>query len=132
LKTKELKNKFASYYIFVTYLQHQTTPNKMQVHEIILQQLGGNKFLAMTGSKNLTYSSVENNYLQMRLTRNMSGANFLKITLNASDTYTLKFFKVTIKDYMPIISKEQTFEDIYCDQLQEIFTKVTGLYTKLF
>lgn len=114
-------------------LPYNSITNKMQVHEIILQQLGGNKFLVMTGSKNLTYSSVENNYLQMRLTRNKSGANFLKVTLNSNDTYTMRFFKFTIKNYTEVvITKEQTFEGIYCDQLQEIFTKVTGLYTKLF
>ena len=44
----------------------------------ILKQLGGNKFLAMTGAKNLAY---DDNSLNMKLPKNMSQANYLKITL---------------------------------------------------
>ena len=107
------------------------------VHEIILQQLGGNKFLAMTGSKNLMYSSKEDNFLSMRLTRNKIGAQFLKITLKGDDTYTMTFSKsqkvmdrtIGIKVDQIVILKE--IDGVYCDMLQDVFTEYTGLYTHL-
>ena len=48
----------------------------MTVANTILNQLGGNQFLAMTGCKNLL--GFENG-LQMRIPKNGSKANFLKI-----------------------------------------------------
>ena len=102
----------------------------------ILKQLGGNKFLAMTGAKQLTY---DNNSLNMKLPKNMSKSNYLRITLNSMDTYDLRFYKVTggklnIKTFetSPIINKDiKVLNGVYCDQLQEIFTEVTGMYTSL-
>jgi hypothetical protein len=106
-----------------------TTQTQPQVHIEILRQLGGNKFLAMTGAKNLVYSEKENNYLLMKLTRNLSGAQYLKITLTVWDTYTMVFSKVNSKTGEIKTVKE--IENVYCDELQSIFSKVTGLYTRL-
>lgn len=102
----------------------------------ILKQLGGNKFLAMTGAKNLT---CDNNSLNMKLSKNMSKANYLKITLNSLDTYDIRFYNVTdgrmnMKTFesSPIKNKDiKVLNGVYCDQLQEIFTEVTGMYTSL-
>ena len=110
------------------------------VHEIILQQLGGRKFMVMTGSKNLLYSSTENNWLSMHLTRNKAGAEFLKIILTPMDVYRMEFSRVVRKyETMPLSKKKfcideklvivKTIEPVYDDQLQAIFTEVTGLYT---
>jgi hypothetical protein len=103
----------------------------------ILNQLGGNKFIAMTGSKNFLYSSADPTYLSMHLTKNAIGAKFLKIQLTPMDTYTMTF-STTKKMMCPIIGiKTDTFiiikeiEGVYCDMLQEMFTQVTGLYTSL-
>ena len=103
----------------------------------MLQQLGGNKFVVMTGSKNFLIADVtETNplpWLRMDLTRNKAGVNRLKISLLPSDTYRMEFYKQTLdkKTWDVKITKEQTFDGVYCDQLQEIFTDVTGLYTHL-
>jgi hypothetical protein len=102
----------------------------------ILKQLGGNKFLAMTGAKQLTY---DNNSLNIKLPKNMSQANYLRITLNSLDTYDIRFYKVSggkmnMKTFVssPIINKDiKVLNGVYCDQLQEIFTNVTGMYTSL-
>ena len=64
----------------------------MRIADIILQQLGGNKFLVMTGAKNLV---ADGNTLRMTLPKNCSRANRLYITLDADDTYTMRFFKYT-------------------------------------
>jgi len=108
----------------------------MTVATTILEQLGGNKFIVMTGAKNLL---ADKNSLSMRLPRNMSKANNLKITLNGMDLYDMEFtnfnaggFNIKTGKTRPmrndIIEK---VEDIYCDQLQDIFTSVTGMYTHL-
>lgn len=111
--------------------------NGTQIGNTILNQLGGNRFKVMTGSKNFLVAGISetnpNPWLRMDLTTNKSGANRLKITLNAMDTYDLHFYRQTMdrKTFDIKITKEQTFEGIYNDQLREIFTQVTGLYTSL-
>ena len=60
------------------------------VARTILEQLGGNKFLAMTGAKNLGFSKDS---LSMHLPKNMSKANRLTIKLEWDDTYTMRFYR---------------------------------------
>ena len=108
----------------------------MKIADIILQQLGGNKFLVMTGVKNLV---ADGNTLRMTLPKNCSRANRLYITLDADDTYTMRFFKYTAsrlnrKTFMWTEDKEtevKTVKGVYFDMLQDIFTEVTGMYTRL-
>jgi hypothetical protein len=94
-------------------------------HEI-LNQLGGRRFIMMTGSKNFFYDN-NGHTIQMDLARNISGANRLRITLAANDTYRVQFFKVRKFEAVTVAK----FDDVYCDMLRDIFTKVTGLYTSL-
>lgn len=101
----------------------------MNIAETILEQIGGNKFIAMTGSKN--FLNVGNG-LRMNLTRNKSKAQFLKIELNGSDTYTMKFFSARRTESDIIIKDIETIQGVYADQLSRIFEQVTGLYTKLY
>ena len=91
----------------------------MHVPEIIFQQLGGRRFAAVTGSRNFT---GYNDSLTMTLVKNDSGANRLAITLTASDTYTMRFFNCSRWKLKEI----EVFDDVYCDQLQDLFEQVTG------
>lgn len=108
----------------------------MRVADIILQQLGGNKFLVMTGANHLV---SDGNTLRMQLPKNSSKANRLHITLEADDTYTVRFFRYTAgklnkKTYTWTEDKMEeikTVEGVYCDMLQDIFTQVTGMCTHL-
>ena len=108
----------------------------MKIADIILEQLGGNKFLAMTGANHLV---SDGNTLRMNLPKNASKANRLRITLNADDTYTMNFFKFTAgrlnkKTFAWTEDKKVDVKEIkgvYCDMLQDIFTSVTGMYTHL-
>ena len=97
----------------------------MKVANEILAHLGGSKFVVMTGSKNF---AGDDNSLRMNLTRNKVSARFLKITLNSMDTYDLEFFGMSRKGDKLV---KATRDGIYCDQLQAVFTEVTGLYTSL-
>lgn len=91
----------------------------------ILAQLGGNRFIMMmTGAKMLTSTP---NSLGFRIGRNDKGVNYVRVRLNAKDTYDVEFLSLqglnsTVKAYR---------EDIYADQLQEVFTRETGMYTSM-
>lgn len=115
-----------------------TATNKT-IAETILLQLGGNRFIAMTGSKNFL---CDKNWLSMHLKRNKSGAKFLKIHLNEMDLYDMVFTRVkktlnkeesfgTYKWYDEELIEVKRVEGIGWEQLQEIFTEVTGFYTSL-
>ena len=110
----------------------------MSVADTILQQLGGQRFIAMTGSNHFV---SDKNTLRMHLAKNMSKANRLDITLEFDDTYTMRFYKYTPsrlvtnhKTQTCKFSEEKVaeiakFTGVYFDSLQEIFTQVTGMYT---
>tara|TARA_R110000787_G_scaffold217183_2_gene326064 strand:- start:1339 stop:1641 length:303 start_codon:yes stop_codon:yes gene_type:complete len=99
--------------------------SNLTVAKTILSQLGGNKFIAMTGAKNL---AGDENSLSMRIGRNSSNSNYLKITLNSLDTYDLKFSRIV--KYQE--TKVQEYSNVYNEMLTDIFTKHTGMYTSLF
>lgn len=100
-----------------------------KVADITLQQLGGQKFIAMTGAKNLL--SRDNGatlsfQISSRLTSNKS--NYVTVTLNGNDLYDVYFGKIhkyTLKE----ISKHN---DVGVENLVKLFERETGLYTKLF
>lgn len=92
------------------------------VARTILEQLGGNKFLAMTGAKDLIFGNYS---LHFKLPSNFAkqGINKVIITLEPSDTYKLEFFKVWGNKYSKIDEKD----DVYNENLQDVFTRITGL-----
>jgi hypothetical protein len=108
----------------------------MTIAQTILEQLGGNRFVVMTGAKNFV---ADGHTLRMTLPKNHSKANRLYITLDADDTYTMDFFKFTPgrlsrKTWEFTDDKKETVKKIsgvYCDQLQEIFTETTWMYTHM-
>lgn len=113
----------------------------MEFYKIILNQLGGNRFLVMTGAKNLVYCNKEK-FLRFELPKNGGGVKWVKITLNFKDLYDMEFLGETkkldkklsnigIKVYEKQSFTIKKFDYLYYDQLQEIFTEVTQLYTSL-
>jgi len=100
--------------------------DRMRVAKTILEQLGGNKFRMMTGAKNL---AGDENSLSMRIGRNKTSSNYLKITLNMMDLYDVRFSRVSPKGGERSVTE---YNDVFCDSLVEVFEKHTGMYTKLF
>lgn len=98
----------------------------MQVATTILNQLGGNKFIAMTGAHHLAGSR---NTLHFSF-KGSRKTNKCKITLNSLDLYDVEFFKVNMRAADPCRVVDN-YNDIYFDQLQGVFEKATGLYTSL-
>jgi len=98
----------------------------MTVAKTILEQLGGNKFCVMTGAKNL--GGTENS-LSMRIGRNKTSSNYLKITLNMMDLYDVRFSRVSKMGSERSVTE---YNNVFCDSLVDVFEKHTGMYTKLF
>ena len=94
--------------------------------EMVLKQLGGNKFIAMTGAKEFVQHK---NYIRFKLPSRFAkdGINFVKITLNSKDLYDMEFGKVRGLNYKVI----KTESDVHGDMLKRVFKAVTGLDTHL-
>ena len=98
----------------------------MSVARTILEQLGGNQFCMITGAKNLVDCG---DALAMRIGRNKTSSNYLKITLNMMDLYDVRFSRVTKLGSERSVTE---YNNVYNDSLVEVFEKHTGMYTKLF
>lgn len=88
----------------------------------VIEQLGGNKFLAMTGARDFVSND---NSLSFRVPSR--SANFVTVVLDPSDTYTVKFSLVR----GAVVKVVKELSGVYCDMLPELFTSVTGLETSL-
>jgi len=89
-----------------------------------LKQLGGNKFIAMTGAKNF---AVGPKGMGFRIGRNSKSINYIRIDLKSTDLYDMEF--INIRGSKIKVVKKVT--GVYNDQLQKMFTKYTGMYTSL-
>ena len=102
----------------------ETVQSAPPVALTILEQLGGRRFIVMTGAKNFVGSE---HALTFSIPRAVGGANKVRVTLTAMDDYIVETFAVrgsrfSVKGYR---------EGVYADSLQSVFTSLTGLYTRL-
>ena len=88
----------------------------------ILRQLGGNKFIAMTGAKNF-YAT--DNGMCFKLSSNMTKdrISHIKINLNSMDTYDIEYINIRAG----VIKQIDTFNGAYNDMLRDIISSRTGL-----
>ena len=87
-------------------------------------------FTAMTGSRDFIDMG---NGLRMSLARNKTSANRLDIIYDeGADLYNMRFYRRTFsKKTFECKTKDiAVHEGIYFDMLEEMFTMVTGLYTR--
>ena len=108
----------------------QQTEIRNEVIETMINQLGGTKFFLMTGSKpQYKDISTDSPLIALKLTKNNSKANYLTIQyIRSTDLYKMEFIKMNIKERKIVSS----YDNIYSDQLTEIFESETGLRTTLF
>ena len=97
----------------------------MSVARTILEQLGGNRFCAMTGAKHLVDCG---DALAMKIGRNKTSSNYLKITLNMMDLYDVRFSRVSPMGGERSVTE---YNNVYNDSLVDVFEKHTGMYTSL-
>ena len=103
--------------------------NPKQIAQTILQQLGGNKFIAMTGAKNLGFEKKGSiTSLSFKIGRNSKSINYIRINyISGKDLYEMNFYRL-VKGQAKLVKK---LKNIYGDQLQKMFTKYTGMNTRL-
>ena len=97
----------------------------LKPYEIILQQLGGNKFIAMTGAKN--FGTDRKGGLTFKIGRNSKSVSHVRVRLTSMDLYDMEFLQVRAGK-IKIKSKEK---GVYADQLGKMFKKNTGLNVRL-
>jgi hypothetical protein len=96
----------------------------MSIAQTILAQLGGSKFIAMTGAKNLVSGADS---LQFSIGRNASRANKVRVTLTSDDLYTVEFFRLRgIECDMVCMNRSLNVE-----QLRAYVSTVTGFALSL-
>ena len=94
--------------------------NGAQIAQTILAQLGGNRFIAMTGANALLHGD---DHLQFRLGRGaLNKATNCRIRLLADDSgYVMTFFKIRGAD-----CKQLSEFEVIPENLRETFTRATG------
>lgn len=103
-----------------------TSEEKIQIAKVILEQLGGRKFIVMTGARDLL--ALDSGLIfSLSATTTKNRINRVRITLTPADTYTIEFLAIHGKTVKEVYKAE----DIYNDQLVELFEEHTGLFTKL-
>lgn len=101
----------------------------MAIAATILAQLGGKRFVAMTGAKNfIAWDKGVKFNLPKKPHYAKNAISIVTVTLMESDTYRMCFYK-TVGKYLTETVKD--LSGVYADQLQEIFTRETGLDTHL-
>lgn len=104
----------------------RTREEQIEIANTIISQLGGKKFIAMTGAKDI-FALEEGVSFKVPGTLTKNHINYIKVWLDPSDTYTVEFWKYE-KMRGDKISEHSM---VYYDQLQDIFTAETGLDTRL-
>jgi hypothetical protein len=92
----------------------------------VIKQLGGNKFIAMTGAKNFTKDD-ESKFIMFKVPRAKNGITNVMITLTGNDLYNIDFFKIKGNN----VKQLPTVKGVYSNELRDVFTQYTGLKTSL-
>ena len=96
------------------------------VANTILNQIGGRRFIMMTGAKNFV-ASEKGITFRLPARSAKQGINKVRIVLMPDDTYEMQFIK-----YANMMDKRiSTSTGVYCDMLEDIFESQTGLYTSI-
>jgi hypothetical protein len=95
------------------------------VPETILSQLGGSRFIAMTGAKNLVFAA---DLLQFDV-RGANRISKVQVKLEANDTYTVHFFRWNRRALS--LDPVAAVVGVTCELLRQVFTSHTGLLTSL-
>jgi hypothetical protein len=95
----------------------------MTISATILDQLGGNRFVAMTGAKNFV-ASVDALSFQLPGTMTRNRANVCRIAYDAGlDAYFVTFMRRR-GVHFPTVGQ---FNNVQAAALRELFTRETGL-----
>ena len=108
-----------------------TREQKLEIANTIIDQFGGGKFQVMTGSRDFV---ALDSGVQFKVGRNSRGINKVTVEYDrASDLYNMKFEKISFSKKTFRVKRKEVanYNSVYGDQLAELFTDATGLYTRL-
>lgn len=99
-----------------------------QIAEKTLEYLGGQeKIAAMVDGNYFSYNGKDGTlYFRFKGNRKMNAVEF---ALTPKDLYKVTFYKYNPKTYEHKTVEE--YDDIYADQLKDLFERITGLYLSL-
>lgn len=100
----------------------------MSMIQDILNQLGGRKFIAMTGA---TLMQGNGNTLIATKLKGSRKYNHLEVSLNGNDLYDVRFVKIAGPKRLFEILKDNTFNDVFVEDLVKLIKGETGLYLSL-
>ena len=97
-----------------------------EIAHTILQQLGGNAFVCMTGARSL---SIIERGLSFRLPSTMTRNRIagVRVVLDDDDTYKVTFLKIR-KMAVTVVGD---YEGVYCDGLADLVSEQTGLVLQI-
>lgn len=101
-----------------------------EVAHTILQQLGGRRFVMMTGAKNFVGGNDTLTFMLPGTAHFVKNkARYVRISLTPADLYRVEFLrkKRGTLDLVTISEHDQ----VYAEDLQPLFTRETGLDTHL-
>jgi hypothetical protein len=98
----------------------------LTVAQTILTQLGGTRFMAMTGAKDFLGSESALTFSLPRIAD--CKVRKVRVELTDDDLYKVTFWRFGKR---PALKVEAEIDGVYCDALQEVFTRHTGLRTRL-
>jgi len=96
-----------------------------EVAQTILNQMGGNRVLAMLGVKRLV--DLRNGIGIGWPNRQRSKGNYVEIMLNGRDLYDMTFYNLSTRGK----KKVKEFKDLYNDSLADTFEGQTGWYLRM-
>lgn len=104
----------------------------LDVANTIVEQLGGRKFIAMTGARHFVGSETG---VSFKLPGGggfcKNGINTVQITLTPDDTYTMTFQRRAHVKGVLVWKNVAQHHGVYFDMLQSMFTSETGLAVSL-
>ena len=99
---------------------------RKEIAQTIVNQLGGRRFMLMTGTKSFAFDSTGG--VSFKICRNKSKCNHVVIEYDYSkDLYNVVFGRIHGTKY----SELKRTNGCYFDMLVEMFEDYTGLYTTL-
>lgn len=103
--------------------------NNLEIANEIMKQIGGKKFMAMTGAKNIV--AIEKGVQFKFQGSNVATNCVIKLgeTFLTNDLYIMEFWKINASKGTCV--KVAEFEGLYSDQIENTFGEVTRLATRL-
>ena len=120
-----------------TTMTTSTTEISKAIALTIYRQLGGDKFVSMTGAKNIAYgcapwkgSEYDQSYLTFSIPKKKDTPNKVLISYDgALDLYNMVFFHLTLRTSK--LTVFNTYEGLDAEQMVEAFEVTCKLYSRL-